>query len=135
MRYLVYFSYVDLKGKEQLRDNTCKAKSETAAMNYYMLRMGTAGYTDRCIDQVIEMTPKWKAQENKTNIHVDALIDRDRGKRYSDYEKEFILQHYSVEGPGYCAAELGLKEQAIKAFANRERRMILCHRASTIAFG
>ncbi len=128
MRYLVYFSYIDLKGKEQLRDNTCEAKSEVNAMNHYMLRMGSAGYTNRSIDQVIPMTPTWKANENEVNVHVDTLIDRGRGKRYTEYEKEFIFQHYSVEGPRYCAAELGLKEQAVKAYANRERRLILENR-------
>ena len=128
MRFLAYYSYRDLNGKEQLIDATIEKPTEDDVMNHLLLSMGNAGYTDRCIDQVIPMTSKWKAQENKTNIHVDALIDRGRGKRYSDYEKEFILEHYSKEGPEYCAAELGLKEQAIKAYANRERRLILENR-------
>ncbi len=125
MRFLVYSSYTDLKGKEQLIDATIEKPTAAEAMNKIMLDMGNNGYTDRSIDQIIPMTPKWKAQENKTNIHVDVLIDRSRGKHYTDYEKDFMFEHYSKEGPEYCAKELDLKESSVKAYVNRMRRLIL----------
>ncbi len=128
MRFLVYSSFKDLNGKEQLIDSTIEKPTAAEAMNKIMLDMGNNGYTDRSIDQIIPMTPKWKSQENKTNIHVDTLIDRSRGTRYNDYEKDFMFEHYSKEGPEYCAEELDLKETSIKAYANRMRRLILENR-------
>ena len=126
MRFLVYYSYTDLKGKERLRDNTRKDNSVTDVMNYFMTKMGDAGYTNRSIDQVIEMTPKWRKKERVTNGHHDGESRARRG--YSRYEKDFIFDHFSVEGPEFCAAELNLKTLSIKAYCARIRRTILENR-------
>ena len=126
MRCLIYYSYTDLKGKERLRDNTRKCKSVSEIMNYYMTKMGDARYTDRSIDQVIEMTPKWRKKERVTNGHHDGQSRARRG--YSRYEKDFIFDHFSVEGPEFCAAELDLKLLSVKAYCARIRRTILENR-------
>ena len=126
MRFLVYYSYTDLKGKERLRDNTRKDNSVTDVMNYFMTKMGDAGYINRSIDQVIEMTPKWRKKERVTNGHHDGESRARRG--YSRYEKDFIFDHFSVEGPEYCAAELDLKLLSVKAYCARIRRTILENR-------
>ncbi len=124
MRCLIYYSYTDLKGKKQLRDNTRKDDSVVGVMNYFMTKMGKAGYTDRSIDQVIEMTPTWRKKERATNGHL--MDGESRGRRgYSRYEKDFILDHFSQEGPEYCAIELDLKLLSVKAYCARKRRTIL----------
>ena len=126
MRCLIYYSYTDLKGKERLRDNTRKGNTVTEIMNHFMTKMGDAGYTDRSIDQVIEMTPKWRKKERVTNGHHDGESRARRG--YSRYEKDFIFDHFSQEGPEYCAAELDLKLLPVKAYCARIRRTILENR-------
>ena len=127
MRFLIYYSYTDLKGKERLRDNTRKDNSVTEIMNHFMTKMGDAGYTDRSIDQVIEMTPKWRKKERVTNGHLGNGESRLR-RGYSRYEKDFIFDHFSVEGPEFCAAELDLKLLSVKAYCARIRRTILENR-------
>ena len=126
MRFLVYYSYTDKKGKKQLRDNTRKDDSVVGVMNYFMTKMGKAGYTDRLIDQVIVMTPKWRKKERVSNGHHDGESRAHRG--YTQYEKDFIFDHFSQEGPEYCATELDMKELSIKAYCARIRRTILENR-------
>ncbi len=126
MRCLIYYSYTDLKGKERLRDNTRKGNTVTEIMNHFMTKMGDAGYTDRSIDEVIVMTPKWRKKERATNGHHDGESRARRG--YSRYEKDFIFDHFSQEGPEFCAAELDLKLLSVKAYCARIRRTILENR-------
>ncbi len=125
MRFLVYYSYTDKKGKKQLRDNTRKDDSIVDVMNYFMAKMGKAGYTDRSIDQVIPLTTKFCNKEHTANHHTEKSKTQ-RG--YSDFEKEFIFDHFSQEGPEYCAAELDLKLLSVKAYCARIRRTILENR-------
>ena len=122
MRFLAYYSYTDKKGKKQLRDNTRKDDSITGVMNYFMSRMGEAGYTDRSVDQVIPLTAKFHKKERGSNHHTEKSKTQ-RG--YSDFEKEFIFDHFSQEGPEYCAIELDTKMPTLKAYAARMRRKIL----------
>ncbi len=122
MRFLAYYSYTDTKGKKQLRDNTRKDNSVVNVMNYFMTKMGKAGYTDRSIDQVIPLTAKFRTKERASNHHAEKTGPQ-RG--YSDFEKEFIFDHFSVEGAEYCAGELDLKLLSVKAYCARKRRTIL----------
>ena len=122
MRFLVYYSYTDKKGKKQLRDNTRKDSSVVNVMNYFMTKMGTAGYTDRSIDQVIPLTAKFRTKERASNHHTEKTMPQ-RG--YSDFEKEFIFDHFSQEGPEFCAIELDLKLLSVKAYCAQKRRTIL----------